>query len=106
MNPLIFTHAIFTHTFKPTRPACVVLALFASILLTQQATAQAPETPTERSFIQLREALQRKNVADVDRLATEIPANYPLAAYAEYYRLKVRQPCARSPRTRVVGGGG
>jgi soluble lytic murein transglycosylase len=67
-------------------------ALLALFLTHSWVLAQTQTTAVDETFLALREATTRKKVADVDRLAAQIPASYPLYAFAEYWKLKVRQP--------------
>ncbi len=77
------------------RPIFTTLKLFpllVGLLISSQSLAQAPNTAADDAFLALRDAATRSKAADVDRLAAQIPASYPLFAFAEYWKLKVRQP--------------
>jgi soluble lytic murein transglycosylase len=65
-----------------------VLQLF----LAPIAGAQTPNTVADDAFLLLREAANKYKVADVDRLAAQLPSSYPLASFADYWKIKVRQP--------------
>jgi soluble lytic murein transglycosylase len=74
---------------KPFFVASIALALSFS---TAGVLAQAGKSPYDDVFLALREGALKNNVAQVDKLAAQIPSQYPLHAFAEYWQLKVRQP--------------
>ncbi len=67
----------------------LTLALLASATAT---TAQAQLSPHDDVFLSLRDAAIKNRVEQVDKLAAQLPRDYPLHAFAEYWKLKVRQP--------------
>jgi soluble lytic murein transglycosylase len=65
-------------------------ALLPLLLTASLATAQGPLLPADLLFLSLRDAAIKNNVGEVDRLAEQLPSGYPLASFAEYWKLKVR----------------
>jgi soluble lytic murein transglycosylase len=61
-------------------------------LITSSATAQTQLSPHDDVFLALREAATQNRVEQVDQLAAQLPSNHPLHAFAEYWKLRVRQP--------------
>jgi soluble lytic murein transglycosylase len=70
------------------KPA-VVAALVVTVSL---CAAQLPNSSADETFLALRDAAIKNKVADVDRLAAQLPSSYPLHAFSDYWKLKVRQP--------------
>ncbi len=73
-------------------PKLKPLLLLPLLLATAFTHAQTANSSVDDTFLALREAANRNKAAEVDRLAAQIPASYPLYAFAEYWKLKVRQP--------------
>ena len=73
-------------------PKLKPLLLLPLLLATAFTHAQTAKSSVDDTFLALREAANRNKAAEVDRLAAQIPASYPLYAFAEYCKLKVRQP--------------
>lgn len=62
----------------------------ASPALTDSAAAKL--SAADDTFLALREAVTKNRFAEVDRLAAALPKSYPLYAFGQYWRLKIRQP--------------
>ena len=69
-----------------------MLACAVSVLCAMPVNAQAALSAADDTFLALRDAAIKNNTAQVDRLAASLPSSYPLHAFAEYWKLKVRQP--------------
>jgi soluble lytic murein transglycosylase len=62
------------------------------VLIVSSAAAQPQLSPHDDVFLSLREAASKQRVEQVDKLAAQLPRDYPLHTFAEYWKLKVRQP--------------
>ena len=70
---------------------CFSRALTIALLATT-AAAQNQLSSHDDVFLSLRDAASKNRVELVDKLAAQLPIDYPLHAFAEYWKLKVRQP--------------
>jgi soluble lytic murein transglycosylase len=66
--------------------------IFSLALIASNVIAQTQLSPHDDVFISLRDAASKQRVEQVDKLAAQLPRDYPLHAFAEYWKLKVRQP--------------
>ncbi|MGL4575278.1 MAG: transglycosylase SLT domain-containing protein [Burkholderiaceae bacterium] len=79
---------------------CLLLVLLAAPVSAQKRTPEAL-TPDE-AFVQLRDAQRNFELDRVQALVPRIPADYPLAMYAEYWGLRVRMIDRRGEPTGQV----
>ncbi len=78
---------------------CLALCFVVSALcmpslqaLAQSTQAQATVSPNDELFLSLREAAIKNRSDLVDKLAAQLPTQYPLHAFAEYWKLRTRLP--------------
>ena len=83
------------HLFSPSKraAACLIASLVAATAIAAiPAGKDNGLSAADDTFLALREAATKNRLAEVDRLAAVLPKSYPLYAFGQYWKLKVRQP--------------